>query len=280
MKRFTSILSIALALAYTATAQTADKGEKILISKSEKDGKITEQYLVKSSDVESADFQAHFPLNISTLQENFGNNASQMKDLSKFVTQSADTLMHISSVAIKGTASPDGIPQKNANLATARAMTMKNCVLKQFPKAKVSTTTKVYTWAECIPAIKDSKLADKQSVIAILGSKSHTEEQKEAELHKYPEAWEYLKTTVLPPMRSAEADFDYTVDKIVEKVLAVAPKPAPQPKPAQSSEVQQKPKAETEKRYPVAVVETTETGIIVEVPPKEHKHHRREKKNR
>lgn len=270
-------------MAAARSTEAGQGGDSVLVSKSQQQDKVIEHYLVKSDSVESADYQTHFPLNVSTLQENFGGNALQMKALSEFVTKSADTLMHIKSVAIVGTASPDGVPSNNATLAASRAQTMKNCVAKKFPNAKIALTTKVYTWAECIDAIKSSNLPNKSDVIAILGSKNHTEQQKEAELVKHPEAWNYLKTTVLPPLRKAEVDFDYTLDKIVEKVVVVAaPKPVQtaQPKPAHNTTVEQKPKSETEKKYPVAVVETSETGIIVEVPPKEHKHHKREKKNR
>lgn len=286
MKRFTSILSVALLCFGMAAAhgtESGQGGDSVLISKSQQQDKVIEHYLVKSDNVESADYQAHFPLNVSTLQQNFGGNALQMKALSEFVTKSADTLMHIKSVVIVGTASPDGVPSNNAALATSRAQTMKNCVAKKFPDAKITLTSKVYTWAECADAVKSSNLTNKGAVAAILNSKDHTEQQKEALLQKHPEAWNYLKTTVLPPLRKAEVDFDYTVDKIVEKVIVVAvPKPTQttQPKPVHNTTVEQKPKSGTEKKYPVAVVETSETGIIVEVPPKEHKHHKREKKNR
>ncbi|MBQ2023830.1 MAG: hypothetical protein II212_02630, partial [Alistipes sp.] len=53
------------------------------------------------------------------------------------------------------------------------------------------------------------------------------------------------------------------------------PKPQPQPQPQTQPEPQ--PAKQVVKPYPVGVVETLETGIIVEVPQKEH---HKKRKNR
>ena len=70
-------------------------------------------------------------------------------------------------------------------------------------------------------------------------------------------------------MRHSELNFAYSNDKVVEKSFVVRP-PQPKPQPV----AQSKPVTE-QKRYPVAVVETDETGIIVEVPQKERRHRRK-----
>ena len=78
-------------------------------------------------------------------------------------------------------------------------------------------------------------------------------------------------------MRHSELNVAYSNDKIVERIYTI---PQPQPKPQASTQTvaqtvsQTKPQTE-QKRYPVAVVETDETGIIVEVPEKEHRHRRK-----
>ena len=97
---------------------------------------------------------------------------------------------------------------------------------------------------------------DKEQVLSILKSTSHTEPQKEMALRKMPDSWSYLATNILPQMRYADIEFDYGVDEFVTRTTVVAPtEPA---KPVQTSQ--------PATQQPEMVVVDEEMGIIVATP--------------
>lgn len=277
MKKFTLLFSFVLLSLFATFAQTT-KSDSLLLSKEQQKDKIVEKYLVRGSVEDSAEYEALFPINLSTLQSSFADNEDSMAELHRFIEQAADTMMHIKAIKVVGHASPDGVPAKNALLAAARATSVKNYLTKQCPKMNIESSSVAYKWADCVDAVKKSSLDKRDAVISILNSKTHTEEQKQSELEKHPEVWQYFKINILPAMRCAEIHFNYVTDRVVEKVTIItppAPTPKPQPKPTSVAEHKSE-----EKLYPVAVVENVETGIIVEVPQKEHKHRRDRTKKR
>ena len=277
MKKFTLFLCGASITAVSAFAHGLAT-DSVLISKHQQGDKIVEKYLLPNAESDRADFEILFPINVSALQQSFADNTDSVAALYRFMERAADTTMHIRSVMVVGYASPDGLESKNVALAQSRAAATTAYLKQQCNKVDVQHSSVALKWSDCVDKVKSSSLTNKEAILAILNSTSHTELQKQAELEKLTEAWKYFKNTLLPSMRKSDINIDYAVDKYVEKVVTVAPKPAPQPAPApQPSEEPQNtstsvPEAKSEKRYPVAVVETEEMGIIVEVPQKEHRH--------
>lgn len=280
VKTFT--LSLVALLSVSPIMAQGVAQDSLLLSKKQQGDKVIEQYLIRNAERGQMDFEMLFPINDSSLQSTFADNEQAIASLNRFAEQAADTTMHISSVKVVGYASPDGVEPKNESLAKARATALANYVRNHCPKSNITTSAEVYSWADCVPAVKASSISDKEAVLAILNSTTHTELQKQAELEKLSKAWMMLKNTILPPMRHSALIVDYSQDKVVQKVVTVTP---PAPKPAATTiadthttpaptTAQNKPKT-TEKVYPVAVVETDEMGIIVEVPQKEHHHKRK-----
>ena len=279
VKNFT--LSLVALLSVSPIMAQGIAQDSLLLFKKQQGDKVIEQYLIRNAERGQMDFEMLFPINDSSLQSSFADNEQTISSLNRFAEQVADTTMHISSVKVVGYASPDGVESKNESLAKARAAVLVNYVRTNCPKSNITTSAKVYSWADCVPAVKASSISDKEAVLAILNSTTHTELQKQAELEKLPKAWMMLKNTILPPMRHSALIVDYSQDKVVQKVKTVTP---PAPKPATTTAdthttpttttAHNKPKT-TEKVYPVAVVETDEMGIIVEVPQKEHHHKRK-----
>ncbi len=253
------------------------KRDSLLLSKEQNGNKIVERYLILNAQSGQSDFKMLFPINNSILQNSFADNAATLSALNQFASQLADTTMHITSIEVVGYASPDGIESTNKTLALARAKATADYVTSHCKDSKVTTSSHTYLWSDCIPTVESMTMDAKDEVLAILGSESHSEMEKQAELMKMPKVWMIFKNTILPPMRHAALNIAYSKDSIVEKSYTVTP-PQPAPKPVTQPVVEAKPAPTTKDRpYPVAVVETDETGIIVEVPQKE-RHHRR--KNR
>ena len=264
--------------------------DSILLSKEKRGDKVIERYLLRGAESDQTTFELMFPINVAQLQSSFATNADTIAGLELFFDQAADTTTHIKTIKVTGYASPDGTEAKNSALAAARATATADFLKSQYKVANVATESMVFSWADCVQAVDDLSVPDKQSVLAILNSKSHTELQKQQAL-EHQKAWMMFKNTILPPMRHSVVHIIYSIDKIVEKVSVVAP-PKPQPTvepkpapavstttttpPAPAKAVTQKKAAPEQKVYPVGVVETEEMGIIVEVPPKE-KHYKRKK---
>ena len=271
VKKFTiSIMMLLLAVPLVATGA---KRDSLLISKVQSGDKVVERYLVRNAQSSSVQFEMMFPINSSNLQVSFANNAETIAALKRFAANAADTTMHLTSIEVVGYASPDGLESKNLTLATARAQVVADYISTHCKDYKLTTSAHAYLWTDCIPTVEGMDIDNKEEVIAILGSESHSEAEKQAELMKLPKTWMLFKTTILPPMRHAALKIAYTKDSVVEKTYTVKPpQPAPKPTPQPVAEAKPQPK---EKPYPVAVVETDETGIIVEVPEKEHRHKRK-----
>lgn len=280
-----SIVALVSAVPLWAQGVVSDS---ILLSKEKRADKLIERYLVLDAESDQTSFELLFPISNSQLQSSFATNADTISGLDLFFDQAADSTTHIKSIKVVGYASPDGLESKNKSLAEARAKATADYLKSTYSVTDITTAAVAFSWSDCIPEVNDISVPNKQSVLSILGSKSHTEQQKQVALEGDKAAWMLFKNTILPPMRHSVVHIVYTMDKIVEKVTVVAPpKPAPAPTPAPApapttpapaptqTTAQKKPAAEQEV-YPVAVVETDEMGIIVEVPPKE-KHHKRKK---
>lgn len=269
VKKFTiSIMTLLLAVPMVAVGA---KKDSLLLSKVQNGDRVVERYLIRNAQSGDAEFEMMFPINNSTLQSTFAENADAIAAFSSFVKSAADTTMHITTMEVVGYASPDGLEAKNNALAAARAKVTADYVTSHCKDSKVTTSSHTYLWSDCISTVESMDLDEKDEVIAILGSESHSEMEKQAELMKMPKVWMLFKTTILPPMRHAALNVAYSKDDVVEKSYVVTP---PQPAPQPVAETKPAPVAK-EKPYPVAVVETDETGIIVEVPQKERRHKRK-----
>lgn len=279
VKKFTSLLAVA-AFSVASVGAQSHTADSVLLSKEQQGNKIIEKYILPDAEHYTAEFSMLFPINVSNLQQSFADNGDNIAALHRFMEQLADTTMHIKSIKVVGYSSPDGLESKNKTLALARAKAVADYLISNCPKIAVQTAFEAYDWKACDAQVQNSQLSEKSEILAILNSAAHTDMQKQAELEKFTEQWKYFKNTILPSMRVANIHIDYTVDKIVEKVTIVTPpqpkqEPKPQPQPKTQPEAQ--PAKQEVKPYPVGVVETLETGIIVEVPQKEH---HKKRKNR
>ena len=263
---------MALPLLLTAVAQsTKPAANAVLISQVRNGNTVTTRYLVPQKNDSHAEFDLHYVINRSDISPIYGNNAEQIVDLKEFMQRTADTMMHISAIAVHGYASPDGNTTKNDSLAAKRASSLYHYAVNNYhPKNKITTSSHTFTWKECVPAVEKSAIPSKQAVLQILMSNA-SEHQKELALRKHPEVWHYLTANILPQMRYADIEFDYGVDEIVTRTTLVA-----QSEPAKTTNTTTTtPPAKTQ---PELVVVEEETGIIIATPKEECNSTRKERK--
>ena len=246
---------MALPLLGVAMGQTATQGkptaDAVLISQTRDGNTVTSRYRVPQKDDSRAEFDVHYAVNRSDISPSFADNTEQIDSLHKFMSQTADTMMHIGRVVVHGYASPDGSKVHNDSLAAERAAKLCRYAAQMCsccPASKMSAMSRTYTWKEVAPVVERLDMPSKAEVLRILYS-SASEAEKEQHLRRYPSAWKYLTTNVLPQMRYADVEFDYGVDKVVTTTFVSQPaqQPAQQPQPDM-------------------VIVDEETGVIIATP--------------
>lgn len=270
-KIFLTVFALGTTAAVVAQSSQAPAANAILVSQTRQGNVVTTRYKIPHNSGRSAEFDMHYATNNSTIVPTYSDNSSQISDLKDFMAQCCDSTMHVSAIHIVGYASPDGDVKQNDSLASKRAQSLYHYAVNTYhPAQNIATSHKALRWSDCVTAIENSDIPDKDQVLAILKSTSHTEPQKEIALRRMPEAWNYLATNILPQMRYADIEFDYGVDEFVTRTTV-----EPQAKPAESEQPTQP--AQTE---PVVVEE--EVGVIIATPnhnnkDDKHKQHKEKK---
>ena len=258
-----SIVALGVTAAVSAQSNQAPAANAILVSQTRDGNVVTSRYKIPHNDGRQAEFDVHYAINKANIVPSYSDNPRQIAELKDFMAQTQDTTMHISAIHIVGYASPDGSAKQNDTLAAHRAKSLYHYAMNTYhPVQKIDTKYKTFYWDECVYAVNNSAIPQKEQVLAILKSENHTEAQKEAALRKMPEAWSYLTTNILPQMRYADIEFDYGVDEYVTRTTTVAStEPA---KPAQPK--------------PEEVIVDEEMGIIIATPKHDKADEKREER--
>ena len=260
-----TVLALGAIAAVAAQGNQAPAANAILVSQTRQGDVVTTRYKIPHDSGRSAEFDMHYAVNKSNIVPTYSDNSAQIADLKDFMSQCCDSTMHVSAIHIVGYASPDGDVKQNDSLASKRAQSLYHYAVNTYhPAQSIATSHKALRWSDCVTAIENSDVPNKEQVIAILKSTSHTEPQKEIALRRMPEVWNYLATNILPQMRYADIEFDYGVDEFVTRTTV-----EPQPKAAESEQPVQP--AQTE---PVVVEE--EMGIIIATPNHDNKDDKRQ----
>ena len=254
----TFALSFALCAAAGATAQTksavpAPAADTVMLSETTDGNYMVRRFIVKSQD--DVDYSIRYQINLATLNATLNGNPKELDQLDMFVSGlMKDTLKNVRFVTITGYSSPDGPMKFNEMLAAKRANDLKAYVDKKYgfsKKYKVMVNSVAEDWEMCRALVAQSSIPDKQAVLNIIDN-SQSPDQKEMALKQMPNAWDYMKKNILPPLRHVDLTINYGAGNIVEqRTMIPKPKATPEPQPAEQ---------------PYVVVDDTVTGIIVEMP--------------
>ncbi len=225
MNRVFSSIVLALCISTTAiaqnggtAAQSQDPNEIIVLSSYTDGNYNVERLLVMESGDNNNEFVVRYKINLTRLISSYDNNSQEIAGLHNFIESiESDSLKKITSVKVVGYASPDGAAALNKRLADERAADFSKFIdlesdLADFPR---SVSGKPYSWAEAKAAIQSSATPNKSEVLSIIDS-NLSQAAIEAKLKGMPAAWDYIKTNILPPMRSVEIHINYNSWKVVE----------------------------------------------------------------
>ncbi len=221
---FTSIM-LALGLISSATAQnssgmsqTQDPNEIVVLSSYVDGNYNVERLLVMESSPSNNEFVVRYKINLTKLISTYDNNSAEIEGLHNFIESiQNDSLKRITNYDIIGYASPDGPAALNRRLANERANDFKLFVDKECNMSDYTGTVtgKPYSWIDTREAIQSSNVPNKAEVLSLVES-SATQSEIQSQLKTHTAAWDYIKSNILPPMRSVEIHVKYNSWKVVE----------------------------------------------------------------
>ena len=155
-----------------------------------------------------------FPVNRTYIDEHYRDNYVELQKIRNtidVVRNDADT--RITSLFIKGFASPEGSYANNTRLAKGRTAALKEYVRKlyDFPDSLITTAYEPEDWEGLARYVETSDLPNKTGILELLGSGMEPD-AKEFELKKrYPADYAYLYRKVYPGLRHSDYAVQYHV---------------------------------------------------------------------
>lgn len=164
---------------------------------------------------ESGSAYIDFPVNVMTINPDFRNNAAELAKISQTIDKvKNDKDYTITSIFIKGYASPEGPYANNERLAKGRTAALVEYVqdLYHFPKSvKFTSAYDAEDWAGLRKWVAASDLERKDAILALIDS-DLTPDQKDARIKKeFPVDYPFLLQNVYPALRHSDYTVQYTV---------------------------------------------------------------------
>ncbi|MCH5247982.1 MAG: DUF3868 domain-containing protein [Muribaculaceae bacterium] len=157
-----------------------------------------------------------FPVNRTEIFPNFRNNTKELgKIISTIDSVKNDPDITVTSITIKGTASPEGPYENNVRLAKGRTESLKLYVdkLYKFPKNFIRTSYKPVDWqglAEYLTG-PECTLANKEKILAIVESDLAPYSRNQKIKNDYPADYRYLLENVYPSLRHSDYKIEYEI---------------------------------------------------------------------
>ena len=172
-----------------------------------------------------------FPVNRTEIYPDYRRNPEELKKIIATIDEvknNPDT--RITSIAIKGYASPEGSYVNNTRLAKGRTATLKDYVQKQYQLAEgvMNTDFEPEDWAGLRRYVADSDLVHKQEILALIDSDRDPDNKEWKIKSTYPQEYAFLLKEVYPGLRHSDYVVEYVVRAYTDveeakKVLATNP---------------------------------------------------------
>lgn len=168
-------------------------------------------------------FRLRYVINIAEIDSTFVDNAESMQTLQDFLKEVGnDSLLSITGVDFKGTASPDGTYDFNVWLSKNRLRTFKEMVKSyvDIPDSLIHANVTDIPWDEFRAAVAASDISQREEILSIIDEESRlvpyfNKRRIDQRLLKLKaldngKAWEALKKPILFDLRYGNALFYYT----------------------------------------------------------------------
>lgn len=167
-------------------------------------------------------FRLRYVINIEKLDSTFLDNSERMVTIEDFLTEVRDdSLLNITGVDFRGTASPDGAYDFNVWLSENRLRTFKELINSYvvIPDSIINAQTSAIPWDEFRDKVVESDVPHKEEVLAIIDEGPSlvpyfNNRRIDPRLLKLKsmyrgKVWDYLKSPILRDLRYGDAVFHY-----------------------------------------------------------------------
>lgn len=185
---------------------------------------------VKSREIEGQAF-IDFVVNKTDIRPDYRRNAFELAKIKATIDSiSRDKDITLSSVWLKGYASPEGAYNHNATLAEGRTQALSEYIqrLYEFPVGVINTEYEAEDWTGLRTALQGIELPHRDQIIEIIDSQIEPD-AKDAKIKKlYPQEYLTLLREVYPGLRHTDYKVqyvirEYTSPEEIAKIMATAP---------------------------------------------------------
>lgn len=163
-----------------------------------------------------------FPVNKTEIYPDYRNNAVELRKITATIDSvKNDKDVTVTSISIKGFASPEGAYANNARLAQGRTEALKNYVqrLYLFQPGFIKTSFEPEDWAGLREYVANSTLPNKYELLTVIDDPTLEPDTKDWRLKlRFPEDYAYLLATVYPGLRHSDYRIEYNIRSFSDPV--------------------------------------------------------------
>lgn len=155
-----------------------------------------------------------FPVNKIIIYPDYRNNTYELgKIIATIDSVKNDKDITVTSISIKGTASPEGPYANNVYLAKNRTIALKEYVtnLYQFPKDFILTDYDPVDWSGLRDWLENNNLNHKDEILAIVNSNMESFARNSKINKDFPTEYQWLLTNVYPSLRHSDYKIEYQI---------------------------------------------------------------------
>lgn len=155
-----------------------------------------------------------FRVNRTEIRPDYRNNRRELdKIIATIDSVRADKDITVTSLSIKGYASPEGSYAGNARLAAGRTEALKEYVsgLYHFDAGFIRTSSEPEDWEGLRRYVEKSGLAHKQEILTLIDSDEEPDRKERRIRSAYPEDYRILLRDCYPALRRSDYRIEYTI---------------------------------------------------------------------
>lgn len=160
-----------------------------------------------------------FPVNKIIIYPDYRNNIYELgKIIATIDSVKNDPDIQVTSITIKGTASPEGPYDNNVYLAKNRTIALKDYVttLYNFPKDFIQTDYNPVDWPGLREWLMNNNLNHKEEILAIVNSDIESYARNSKIKKDFPAEYEWLLRNVYPALRHSDYRIEYQIREFTD----------------------------------------------------------------
>lgn len=162
----------------------------------------------------------NFPVNRTDIHPDYYNNRAELGRITATIDSvKADNDIRITSLAIKGYASPEGSYATNARLAEGRTESLKEYVSKLYSFADnfIKTSFEPENWEGLRAYVASSGLEHRDEILAVIDDRQLDPDAREKKIKSaFPDEYRYLLQNCYPHLRRSDYKVEYVIRKYTD----------------------------------------------------------------